>query len=389
MSSLPNYKARVQRANRNNVPVQSAFQSFGKIKWFTLFLVIIFPIYPSLAAIGNTSVTAVGDYDESSIIAAYTDSDTVDYVSENGMVTVNQKVTDPSTKKPTEQTSTPTPTAESVKTYTVAENDDVIKISKKYNIAPEVILWSNNLSMGDTLKVGQILKIPPVSGVVHVLEWNETISDLAAQYDISTSKILEVNNISDATKIRDGSKIMIPGAIRQEETPVQTPSDTADTAVKKPQMVTSEAKPAAKVVPKAVSSDDAPKPQKKVTVDPDTGLKSKYSVKFTGEGRGFAWGNCTWYVARNKNVTWRGNANAWMRNARAQGVPTGKTPVAGAIIQFSGHGYNSAYGHVGIVTEVTDDTIIISDMNYRGLNEVTIRKVSRNDPAIDGYIYVD
>lgn len=44
---------------------------------------------------------------------------------------------------------------------------------------------------------------------------------------------------------------------------------------------------------------------------------------------------------------------------------------------------------MGIVADVQDDYIIIKDMNYRGLYEVTIRKVKKDDPAIDGYIYVD
>lgn len=118
-------------------------------------------------------------------------------------------------------------------------------------------------------------------------------------------------------------------------------------------------------------------------------IKSRYAVKNTGSTRGFAWGNCTAYVAMNKTVTWRGNAKQWMSNARAAGVKTGSTPVPGAIIQFSGHGYNRYYGHVGIVADVTDDYVIVKDMNYRRLNEVTIRKVPKNDSGIDGYIYAD
>lgn len=78
-----------------------------------------------------------------------------------------------------------------------------------------------------------------------------------------------------------------------------------------------------------------------------------------------------------------------MRNARADGVKTGSSPVPGAIIQFSGAGYNRYYGHVGIVADVTDNYVIVKDMNYRGLYEVTIRKVPIDDDSIDGYIYID
>jgi peptidoglycan DL-endopeptidase CwlO len=70
-------------------------------------------------------------------------------------------------------------------------------------------------------------------------------------------------------------------------------------------------------------------------------------------------------VAQNKTVTWRGNANAWIKNARAAGEKTGKIPVVGAIVQFSGAGYNPYYGHVGIVAGIEGGDIIVKDMNYR------------------------
>ena len=78
-----------------------------------------------------------------------------------------------------------------------------------------------------------------------------------------------------------------------------------------------------------------------------------------------------------------------MRNAKADGVKTGQKAIPGAIIQFSGRGYNRYYGHVGIVADVTDDYVIVKDMNYRRINEVTIRKVPKDDASIDGYIYLD
>jgi surface antigen len=60
-----------------------------------------------------------------------------------------------------------------------------------------------------------------------------------------------------------------------------------------------------------------------------------------------------------------------------------------AIVQFSWTGYNPRYWHVWIVMEVYSDYIIVSDMNYRRINEVTYRKVSISDRSINGYIYVD
>lgn len=400
MSSLPNYKARLERANRNNVPVQSATDSFKKFKWFTTFLVILFPIYPSLAAIGTVTPTQTGEYDESSIITAFNDTNDLEYVSDNGIVTVGGKTSNtevpplPSEDAEVKQ-SAPVPES-NIKTYTVVEYDDIIKIAKKYDLDPEVILWSNNLSMNDTLKVGQVLKIPPVQGIVHVLKPGETVSDIAAKYKVSADAILSTNNIADARKIPDGAKLMIPGAKKPVETPVVTKQTekvvTQKTETKAAAKTTTTSEKTAEktaTVAKTTEKVETPAVAKTTTVNASTGLKDRYEIKFTGLGRGFVAGNCTWHVARNKTVTWRGNANQWIKNARAQGVPTGKTPVIGAIVQFTGHGYHPYYGHVGIVTDIQGDNLIVSDMNYRGLYEVTIRKVPINHPAIDGYIYVD
>jgi surface antigen len=70
-------------------------------------------------------------------------------------------------------------------------------------------------------------------------------------------------------------------------------------------------------------------------------------------------------------------------------VATGTKPANGAIISLAGRGYNPYYGHVGIVVDIDGNDLIIKDMNYRRLNEVTVRRISMNDGAIRGYIYVD
>ncbi len=109
-----------------------------------------------------------------------------------------------------------------------------------------------------------------------------------------------MNNLRDAASIRKGMDLMIPGAARDiEQKKIDKPTaKTSATSILKP-------------VP---TKDPSTKP---TLIDTATGLKSRYTVKYTGLSRGFAWGNCTWYVAQNKSVNWRGNANAWMKNAKA------------------------------------------------------------------------
>lgn len=354
---------------------------------------ILSPVYPSLAAIGETNQYGVVIVDDSSILTTYTDTMDLKNVDQDGFVWVNPETQSGAEEVPANVDPVAPVPESNVRMYTVVEHDDIYKIANKVGVAAEIILWSNNLTTRDTLVEGQQLKVPPISGIVHTLKSNETVSDIAKKYNVSVDAILEINNISDARKIKNGTQLMIPGAKLPEpvvekkaETKKETTTKTDSSTQKTTTTTTKTATPAAKPAEKAASSAPA---VTSGTVNAATGLKDRYAIKFTGLGRGFVAGNCTWHVARNKTVTWRGNANQWIRNARAQGVPTGKTPVVGAIVQFSGYGYSPQYGHVGIVTDIQDGNIIVSDMNYAGLYKITVRKVAINHPAIDGYIYVD
>lgn len=66
-----NTRARIERAIRNNQKVYSAWESFRNFRWFTLAVIIILPIYPSLSVIGSDYEARAGDYDETTIITAY------------------------------------------------------------------------------------------------------------------------------------------------------------------------------------------------------------------------------------------------------------------------------------------------------------------------------
>ena len=371
MNRYLNTHARIKRALRNNQKVYSAGESFKRFRWFTLGLIILLPIYPSLAIIGSDYEVQAGDYDETTIITAYEWDEGIEgsYINKSGLISTDFDVVT-SVKNKQEEVKGEDSIHERAKSYKIVAWDTISSIAKKYGLTQEAILWANDLDPNDALKPGAVLRIPPVSGVVHkVAKW-DTISEIASKYHVDQDEILKVNNMSSAATLRIGMKLMIPGAAPVKSGNIATSSNAPKTNALKP-------------IPTET-------PWTKPTViDSKTGLKSRYAVKYIGLSRGFAWGNCTWYVAQNKSVSWRGNANAWMRNAKAKWVATGQKPVPGAIVQFTGRGYNRYYGHVGIVADVTDDYIIVKDMNYRKINEVTIRKVPKDDSTIDGYIYVD
>lgn len=100
----------------------------------------------------------------------------------------------------------------------------------------------------------------------------------------------------------------------------------------------------------------------------------------------FPYGQCTWWAAYNRRVTWGGNAGDWLATARAQGVATNSTPSVGAIAVYrAGDGY-SGYGHVAIVIAVAPGNYTVSEMNAIGWGRVSTRIVGWPDPHLEGFI---
>lgn len=98
-------------------------------------------------------------------------------------------------------------------------------------------------------------------------------------------------------------------------------------------------------------------------------------------GVGYDWGQCVWYAAirrasmGNPVPTNLGNANTWYATAQSYYIPTGTTPVVGAVATTTA----GALGHVAIVREVEPNgNILIDEMNSLGLGITDTREVSAN-----------
>jgi len=98
-------------------------------------------------------------------------------------------------------------------------------------------------------------------------------------------------------------------------------------------------------------------------------------------------GQCTWYVAQHRHVTWRGDAADWLSNAAAEGMPTGSTPSVGAIVVYKrGWPYDAADGHVALVIAVTAQTYGVAEMNYLALGQIDVRTIPWPDSHVQGFI---
>lgn len=112
------------------------------------------------------------------------------------------------------------------------------------------------------------------------------------------------------------------------------------------------------------------------------------AARRTGPGS-FEWGNCTWWVAQRRAVTWLGNAIEWYVNAQAQGYMVGSQPLPGAILvrQSASPG---GYGHVAYVESVEGNSFTVSEMNVNVLGQLTTRTYNMATdppPGLIGYVY--
>jgi len=75
--------------------------------------------------------------------------------------------------------------------YTVENGDTLAGIAKKFGVDTDSILWLNKGINEKKLKPGTVLKVPPVTGVVHIVKSGETIYSIATRYKVSAQAIVD------------------------------------------------------------------------------------------------------------------------------------------------------------------------------------------------------
>lgn len=110
--------------------------------------------------------------------------------------------------------------------YTVAVGDTLSTIAQKFSLkgneditAWEFLVFSNKpdiISEDDLLQIGQKIRVPVISGVVHTVLSAQTLGNIANRYDVKSEDIIAVaaNNIQDSNSLKIGQEILIPSPHR-------------------------------------------------------------------------------------------------------------------------------------------------------------------------------
>ncbi len=104
--------------------------------------------------------------------------------------------------------------------YTVQANDTVASLAARFGLQPTTITWANEEGGVDTdhLDLGQTLLIPPLDGVLHVVQAGDTLSSISERYgsvDPSLIAWFPGNNLDGLdAMLTVGQRIMVPGGTR-------------------------------------------------------------------------------------------------------------------------------------------------------------------------------
>ena len=105
--------------------------------------------------------------------------------------------------------------------YTVQEGDTVSSIAEKFGVSQDTIRWQNNLQSKESIKVGQVLQILPVTGVVHKVQKGDTVYSIAKKYDSSPQAVVDFpynTFTNDETfELAIGQTVVIPDGVKPAE----------------------------------------------------------------------------------------------------------------------------------------------------------------------------
>ena len=106
--------------------------------------------------------------------------------------------------------------------YSVVSGDTLASISKKFGISVDTVKWANNLK-DDMIKPDQILKIAPVTGVVHKVVSGDTVYTIAKNIvpPLKASSISSLMSLRIKTPfgLQVGQIIYVPEGVIEEEKP--------------------------------------------------------------------------------------------------------------------------------------------------------------------------
>jgi murein DD-endopeptidase MepM/ murein hydrolase activator NlpD len=106
--------------------------------------------------------------------------------------------------------------------YTVQKGDTVSTIAQKFGISQNTVRWANDLT-GDSLNVGDSLRILPVTGISYKVQKGDTVYSIAKKLDTEAQKIVDFpfNDFAnpETFSLVEGQMLTVPDGIKPSQQP--------------------------------------------------------------------------------------------------------------------------------------------------------------------------
>lgn len=101
-------------------------------------------------------------------------------------------------------------------TYQVLGGDTLSLIAEKFNVSNDSIVWANGLSDPNSIAPGDLLKIPPVTGIVYTVKKGDRLEEIAKKYQANPQAIVDFpfNDIGDNFALKEGQLVVIPDGVK-------------------------------------------------------------------------------------------------------------------------------------------------------------------------------
>lgn len=109
-----------------------------------------------------------------------------------------------------------------VVSYTVREGDTLTSIAEKFDVSADTVRWANPKVDWKRIKPGDVIEIPPVTGVVYKVRSGDTIYSIAEKFDASAQGVVDFpfNTFSDdeTFALVVGQTLFVPDGVMPDAT---------------------------------------------------------------------------------------------------------------------------------------------------------------------------
>ena len=99
-------------------------------------------------------------------------------------------------------------------TYSLKKNDTIYGIAKKYDISAAILSEYNEITDPTKLREGTIIRIPNV----YIVQKNDTLYGIARSYSLSVNELREINHLEDDHLLKIGEILVVPGLDTEQNT---------------------------------------------------------------------------------------------------------------------------------------------------------------------------